>query len=96
MTCHLLLLPSCLLLERIQVYRELSLILDSRLQSEFSLSLDQRCFCYFGWLKCECLLALDLKDAHHTIKLTDSSQPCCGILPYFGSVSYGYHRMPMD
>ena len=45
--------------------------------------------------KCEVLLVLDLKDAFHSLRLTESSKKYCGILPYFGSASYLYHRMPM-
>ena len=38
---------------------------------------------------------LDLKDAFHSLRLTKSSKKYCGILPYFGSASYLYQRMPM-
>ena len=38
---------------------------------------------------------LDLKDAFHSLRLTESSKNYCGILPYFGSASYLYQRMPM-
>ena len=38
---------------------------------------------------------LDLKDAFHSLRLTDSSKKYCGILPYFGNLSYLYQRMPM-
>ena len=38
---------------------------------------------------------LDLKDAFHSLRLSDNSKRYCGILPYFGSTSYLYHRMPM-
>ena len=37
----------------------------------------------------------DLKDAFHSLRLTENSNKYCGILPYFGSASYLYHRMPM-
>ena len=36
-----------------------------------------------------------MKDAYHTIKLSENSKTYCGILPYFGSDSYLYQRMPM-
>ena len=45
--------------------------------------------------KCEVMSMLDLKDAFHSLKLTESSKKYCGILPYFGSTSYLYQRMPM-
>ena len=38
---------------------------------------------------------LDLKDAFHSLRLYEKSQKYCGILPYFGSASYLYQRMPM-
>ena len=38
---------------------------------------------------------LDLKDAFHSIRLTENSKKYCGILSYFGSASYLYQRMPM-
>ena len=38
---------------------------------------------------------LDLKDAFHSLWLTENSKKYCGILPYFGIASYLYQRMPM-
>ena len=38
---------------------------------------------------------LDLKDAFHSQQLSEKLQKYCGILPYFGSASYLYQRMPM-
>ena len=48
-----------------------------------------------GSSKCEVLSVLDLKDEFHCLRLTESSEKYCGILPYFGSASYLYQRMPM-
>ena len=45
--------------------------------------------------KCEVLSVLDLKDAFHSLRLSENSKRYCGILPYFGSTSYLYQRMPM-
>ena len=45
--------------------------------------------------KCEVLSVLDLKDAFHSLRLSKNSRKYCGILPYFGSSSYLYQRMPM-
>ena len=36
-----------------------------------------------GNSECEVLFCLDLKDAYHSIPLTDKSKEYCGILPYF-------------
>ena len=41
------------------------------------------------------MLVLDLKDAFHSLRLSDKSQKYCGILPYFGSASDLYQRMPL-
>ena len=48
-----------------------------------------------GSSTCEVLSVLDLKDAFHSLRLTENSKKYCGILPYFGSTSYLYQRMPM-
>ena len=52
-------------------------------------------FSVLGSSKCEVLLVLDLKDAFHSLILSENSKKYCGILPYFGSASCVYHRMPM-
>ena len=52
-------------------------------------------FTLLGSSKCEVLSALDLKDAFHSLRLTENSKKYCGILPYFGSASYLYQRMPI-
>ena len=44
---------------------------------------------------CDVLSVLDLKDAFHSLRLTENSKKYCGILPYFGSMFYLYQRMPM-
>ena len=52
-------------------------------------------FSLLGSSKCEVMSVLDLKDAFHSLHLSEKSQRYCGILPYFGSASYLYQRMPM-
>ena len=52
-------------------------------------------FSALGNSKCEVLSVLDLKDVFHSLRLSEKSRKYCGILPYFGSSSYFYHRMPM-
>ena len=52
-------------------------------------------FTLLGSSKCEVMSVLDLKDAFHSLRLTESSKKYCGILPYFRSASYLYQRMPM-
>ena len=52
-------------------------------------------FSVLGSSKCEVLSVLDVKDAFHSLKLSENSKKYCGILPYFGSASYLYQRMPM-
>ena len=48
-----------------------------------------------GGSKCKVMSVLDLKDGFHSLRLTENSKKFCGILPYFGSPSYLYQRMPM-
>ena len=48
-----------------------------------------------GNSKCEVLSVLDLKDAFHSLNLSENSKRYCGILPYFSSSSYLYQRMLM-
>ena len=52
-------------------------------------------FSVLGSSKCEVLSVLDLKDAFHSLRLSENSRKYCGILPYFGSTLYLYQRMPM-
>ena len=52
-------------------------------------------FTMLGSSKCKVMSVWDLKDAFHSLRLTESSKRYCGILPYFGSTSYLYQRMPM-
>ena len=52
-------------------------------------------FSVLGNSKHEVLSVLDLKDAFHSLRLSENSKRYCGILPYFGSSSYLYQRMPM-
>ena len=48
-----------------------------------------------GSSRCEVLLVLDLKDAFHSLRLSENSKRYCGILPYFSSMSYLNQGMPM-
>ena len=52
-------------------------------------------FSVLGNSKCEVLSVLDLKDAFHSLRLSEEAKMYCSILPYFRSVSYIYQRMPM-
>ena len=52
-------------------------------------------FMLLGGSKFEVLSVLNLKDAFHSLRLTESSKKYCAILSYFGSTSYLYQRMPM-
>ena len=47
-------------------------------------------FSVLGNSKCKVLSVLDLKDAFHSLRLSENSKRYCGILPYFGSSSYLY------
>ena len=48
-----------------------------------------------GRSKCEVLSCVDLKDAFHSLGLTDKAKEFCGILPYFGCAHYRYEVLPM-
>ena len=52
-------------------------------------------FTLLGRSTCEVLLVLDLKDTFHSLRLSENSKKYFGILPYFGSASYLYQRMPI-
>ena len=52
-------------------------------------------FSVLGNSKCEVLSVLDLKDAFHSLRLSENLKRYWGILPYFGSSSYLYQRMLM-
>ena len=52
-------------------------------------------FSMLGSSKCELLSVLDLKDAFHSLRLSENSKRYCGILLYFVSTSYLNQRMPM-
>ena len=48
-------------------------------------------------VNCECKVVscVDIKNAYHSIRLTEKSKEYCGILPYFGSPIYRYEVLPM-
>ena len=48
-----------------------------------------------GNFECEVVSCVDIKDAYHSIRLTEKSKEYCGILPYFGSPIYRYKVLPM-
>ena len=52
-------------------------------------------FKILGKSKCEVLSCVDLKDAFHSLSLTDKAKEFCRILPYFGSPHYRYEVLPM-
>ena len=43
-----------------------------------------------GNSECKVVSCVDIKDAYHSIRLTEKSKEYCGILPYFGSPIYRY------
>ena len=52
-------------------------------------------FSMLGSSNCKVMSVPGLKDAFHSLQLMENSKMFCGILPYFGSSSYIYQRMPM-
>ena len=64
-------------------------------KNNLAYSLLKDTFTALGNSKCKVLSELDLNDAFHSLRLSEKSKKYCGILPYFGSTSYLYQRMPM-
>ena len=52
-------------------------------------------FSMLGSSTCEVMSVLDLKDAFLSLQLIENSKKFWDIIPYFGSPSYLYQRMPM-
>ena len=52
-------------------------------------------FSMLGSSKYKIFSVLDLKEAFHSLRLSENSKRYCGIIPYFRSASYLYQRMPM-
>ena len=69
--------------------------LNVRIAKNMAYSLLKDMFSVLGSSKCGVLSVLDLKDAFHSLRLSEHSKKYCGILPYLGSASYLYQRMPM-
>ena len=69
--------------------------LNTRIVKNLAYPLVKDMFTVLGNSKCEGLSVLDLKDAFHSLRLSESSKKYCSILPYFGSASYLYQRMSM-
>ena len=44
---------------------------------------------------CEVISLLDLRDAYHSLPLSERSKKFCGITPYYGSSTYLYQRLGM-
>ena len=58
-------------------------------------SLLKDAFSVLGCSRCEVLSVIDLKDAFHSLRLSENSIRYCGILPYLGSALYLYQRISM-
>ena len=64
-------------------------------KNNLAYSLVRDTFSALGNSTCEVLSVLDLKDAFHSLRLVEEAKKYCSVLPYFGSASYIYQRMPM-
>ena len=70
--------------------------LNSRLVTlQPSISLVRDAIQILGASGCEILSLADLRDAYHTLRLSERSKKFCGITPYYGSDSYLYQRLGM-
>ena len=65
------------------------------LRRNTSISLMSDVLSILGKSACEVVSCVDIKDAYHSIRLTEKSKEYCGILPYFGSPIYRYEVLPM-
>ena len=63
------------------------------MKNNLAYSLVRDTFSVVGNSKCKVLSVLDLKDAFHSLRLSENSKRYCDILPYFGSSLYLYQRM---
>ena len=71
-------------------------LLDTRiLRRNTSIPLMSDVLSILGNSGCEVVSCVDIKDAYHSIPLTERSKEFCGILPYFGSTIYRYEALPM-
>ena len=73
-------------------FRHLNMIIA---QNNLAYPLLKDLFTLLGSSECQVMSVLDLKDAFHSLRLTENSKKYCGILPYFGSTSYLFQRMPL-
>ena len=64
-------------------------------KSNLAYSLLKDTFSMLGSANCGVMSVLDLEYTFHSLQWTEKSKKFCGILPYFGSPSYLYQRMPM-
>ena len=70
--------------------------LDTRiLRRNTSIPLMSDVLSILGNSECEVVSCVDIKDAYHSLRLTEKSKEYCGILPYFGSPIYRYEVLPM-
>ena len=76
-------------------FRHLNVRIAKKKKKKLAYPLVRDTFSMLGNSKCEVLSVLDLKDTFHLLRLSENSKRYCGILPYYGSSSYLYQRLPM-
>ena len=84
-----------ILKEGFSAYSSPVMLISRILKNNLAYTLVRDMFSVLGNSKCEVLSVLDLKGAFHLLRLSENSKRYCGKLPYFGSSSYLYQRMPM-
>ena len=70
-------------------------LLNTRILRNTSIPLMSDVLSILGNSECEVVSCVDIKDAYHSLRLTEKSKEYCGILPYFGSPIYRYEVLPM-
>ena len=69
--------------------------LNTRIVNNLAFHLLRDTFSLLGSSKCKVMSVLGFKGCIYSLQLSENSQRYCGIIPYFGSASYLYQRMPM-
>ena len=72
------------------------MLISRKITQDKSISLTKDTLSVLGSSRCKVLSVLYLKDAFHSLRLSENSKRYCRILPYFGSTSYLYQRMSIE
>ena len=90
-SCHVMLISRKLTKDKrvVTEFRHLNVRI---VKNNLSYPLVRDTFSVLGSSRHEVLSVFDLKDAFHSLRLSENSKKYCGILPYFGGTSYLYQK----